>query len=298
MVIVAASDQHLGYAKADKAAFNSFLDSLQAETDITDLVLIGDVVDMWRRDASGVFLENQDTIEKILSLMKTMKVHYIAGNHDFHVLSLKNHSYPLTFDRNLSLTDGGKTYRFVHGYEFDWEQQPPLMEALCRVMSDGGGTFESGAWATLTRDWTDLEYFLATFSRKGKIHRRVDKLQMPPETRLIGQLSEVEKRACESVQAGETLVFGHTHHPFINTRGNVVNCGSWVTDAPVHNTYVRIEGGQPRLFVFAASSGSCVQGVAAGLWDPMGPSSCWANAQMESLRSIKCVEFMRYNIAK
>ena len=250
MVIVATSDQHLGYTNANKSAFNSFLDSLQTETGITDLVLIGDVVDMWRRDASGVFLENQDTMEKIFSLMKTMKVHFIAGNHDYHVLALQNHSYPLTFIRNLTLTEGGRTYRFLHGYEFDWEQQPPLMEALCRVMSDGGGTFESGAWATLTRDWTDLGYFLATFVRKGRIRRHVENLQRRPEVRLVGQLSEVERRACESVQPGETLVFGHTHHPFINTRGNVVNSGSWVTDAPVHNTYVRLEGGLPRLFVF------------------------------------------------
>jgi hypothetical protein len=36
----------------------------------------------------------------------------------------------------------------------------------------------------------------------------------------------------------------------MNKAENVVNSGSWVTDAPVHNTYVRIEAGRPRLFVY------------------------------------------------
>jgi predicted phosphodiesterase len=49
------------------------------------------------------------------------------------------------------------------------------------------------------------------------------------------------------------LVFGHTHRPFVNTSENVINTGSWVTDAPVHNTYVRIDAGRPRLYVYGGS---------------------------------------------
>jgi predicted phosphodiesterase len=62
--------------------------------------------------------------------------------------------------------------------------------------------------------------------------------------------SDVERKAIASKKTGEILAFGHTHHPFINTKGNVANCGSWVTDAPVHSTYVKLEAGKPRLFVF------------------------------------------------
>ena len=61
---------------------------------------------------------------------------------------------------------------------------------------------------------------------------------------------EVEKRACSSVKPSEILVFGHTHRPFINKKENVVNTGSWVTDSPVHNTFVELANGKPRLFVF------------------------------------------------
>ena len=94
--VVVTSDHHLGYAEADKRAFNAFLDYLGEEGDVTHLVLLGDVVDMWRRDASGVFLENHDTVAKILSLKsKGVQIFYVAGNHDYHVLDLVNPAYPL-----------------------------------------------------------------------------------------------------------------------------------------------------------------------------------------------------------
>ena len=62
---------------------------------MTDLVLLRDVVDMWRRDASGVFLENKDVVDRALLLQKKMRVYYIAGNHDYHVLKLQGHGYPV-----------------------------------------------------------------------------------------------------------------------------------------------------------------------------------------------------------
>ncbi len=118
------------------------------------------------------------------------------------------------------------------------------------MMSDEAGDFESGAWATLTRDWSDVEYFFSAIFRKRSIRKKVEKLQMNPEARLKEILTDVERRACSSVKEEEVLVFGHTHRPFMNKSENVVNSGSWVLDAPVHNTYVRIEAGKPRLLVY------------------------------------------------
>ena len=87
MAIVAVSDLHLGFDNSDKPAFNRFLEKLLSDPSITDLVLLGDIVDMWRRDSSGVFLENHDVLDLMLELQKKMKVYYVAGNHDFHVLN-------------------------------------------------------------------------------------------------------------------------------------------------------------------------------------------------------------------
>ena len=105
------SDIHLGYKNSDKTSFNRFLDSLQSDNETTDLVLLGDIVDMWRRDASGVSLENWDIVQKIISLKQKMRVHYVAGNHDYHVLLMRGHSYPFSFSENLKFTDG-KAYLY------------------------------------------------------------------------------------------------------------------------------------------------------------------------------------------
>ena len=85
MKLIVLSDVHLGYEHSDKASFNRFLDSIQQDAKgTTDLILLGDIVDMWRRDSSGVFLENWDTLKRIMILQNKMRVHYVAGNHDFH----------------------------------------------------------------------------------------------------------------------------------------------------------------------------------------------------------------------
>jgi len=252
MKVVVTSDQHIGYANSDKASFKQFLTQLQQDQTVTDLVLLGDVVDMWRRDASGLFIENWDILEIIMALKRKMNVYYVAGNHDYHVLQLLNHNYPFTFLKDLTLNDGSWTYKFLHGWEFDPEQEPPIMEALCRVMSDDVGNFESGAWTAITRDWNDFKYFLTSIApfEKRRIREKTERLQMIPELRLQSTVDQIAKRACATVRPGEILVFGHTHKPFMNTGENVVNSGSWVTDAPIHNTYVELTQGKPRLLIF------------------------------------------------
>ena len=253
MKVVVTSDHHLGYANADKTAFNAFLDDLAHGSDVTHFVLLGDVVDMWRRDASGVFLEAHDTVEKILALKsKGVQIFYVAGNHDYHVLDLDHPAYPIQFSRELSLADGPVTYRFVHGYEFDPEQKVPFMAFLCRVMSDQGGALESHLW-------TDFNSLNSIFSKmepsfvKADIAAIAGRLQRTPEDRLKDSLDKINLAACNDVKAGEVLIFGHTHVPFVNKMENVANTGSWVKDAAIHNTYVELSDGKPKLFVFGGN---------------------------------------------
>jgi UDP-2,3-diacylglucosamine pyrophosphatase LpxH len=250
LAIIVVSDQHLGIEAADKAAFLRFLNQLQSDSSVTDLVLLGDVVDMWRRDASGVFLENKDILDQIILLQKKMRVYYIAGNHDFHVLKLQGRGYPVSFLRNLTLQQDGVTCRFMHGWEFDEMQREHFMESLCHAMSDEKGDRDNHIWSTLTRDKGDLKYVLTMLVNRGSIRRTAETLQLDPSERLKDTMSGVEKKACSTVQPGEVLVFGHTHRPFVNEEENVAKTGSWLTTAPIHNTYVRLEGGKPRLFVF------------------------------------------------
>jgi UDP-2,3-diacylglucosamine pyrophosphatase LpxH len=241
----------LGYANSDKASFNRFLDELADEKDVTHLVLLGDFVDMWRRDASGVFLEAHDTVARVLALQaKGVKVFYIAGNHDYHVLDLDKSKYPLPIAKDLVLTDGPVTYRLVHGHEFDPEQKVPFMAFLCRVMSDTGGALEDHLW-------TDFNSLNSIFSKiepsfvKADIAAICERLRRRPEDRLAdGSLGRINATACKQAKAGEILIFGHTHVPFVNKAENVVNSGSWVKDANPYNTYVELSNGKARLFVY------------------------------------------------
>jgi len=249
--VVVTSDHHLGYANCDKAAFNAFLDELAQDKDLTHLVLLGDVVDMWRRDASGVFLEAHDTVGKLLALKaKGVQVFYVAGNHDYHVLDLNNPGYPVQFSKELRLNDGPVTYRFVHGYEFDPEQKIPFMAFLCRVMSDTGGDFENHLW-------TDFNSLNNIFSKMEPSFVKTDiaaigtRLHRRPEERLKDSLSHINAAACKDVKPGEVLIFGHTHVPFMNKEENVVNSGSWVKDSKPYDTYVELTGGKPRLFIYS-----------------------------------------------
>jgi len=240
----------LGFVSSDKGAFIRFLRQLQGDPSVTDLVLLGDIVDMWRRDSSGVFLENHEVLDLIIDLQKKVHVHYVAGNHDFHLLKLQGREYPITFLRDLTLQQDGLNCRFVHGWEFDEMQHEHFMESLCHAMSDRKGDRATNIWAALNRDEHELTRFFSVVAHGGRKHRTVEVLQLDPQERLKETLKGVERRARSTVQPGEVLVFGHTHRPFVNRAENLVNIGSWLTTDPIHNTFVRLEGGKPKLFVF------------------------------------------------
>ncbi|MGI0059503.1 MAG: hypothetical protein ACREBJ_07020, partial [Nitrosotalea sp.] len=78
MSIIIVSDTHLGYERSSHVIFEKFLDMLKDKEDLTDLVILGDFVDMWRRDVSGIFLEFSSIVNKILKLKEKIKVHCIA----------------------------------------------------------------------------------------------------------------------------------------------------------------------------------------------------------------------------
>jgi UDP-2,3-diacylglucosamine pyrophosphatase LpxH len=202
-----------------------------------------------------------DTVGILKELQKNIKVHWVAGNHDYHLLRLKNraphYGYPFEFHETLELVDGDRTYRFMHGYEFEYGNETkfirPMLEILCHVMSDPDGVPKDDIWAYLSRKMGDIQYSVVTErGEDGNLKIITGSIEDRPEIRLRNRIEGIEKLAYAEVhdRSGHVLVFGHTHVAFINQEENLVNTGSWVEEGDPHDTYVVLQGGRPRLFVY------------------------------------------------
>ncbi len=255
MVIIVVSDTHLGYCNSNSKAFENFLDHLLQRDDVKILIILGDFIDMWRRDASGLFLEFNSILGKILSLTNKIEVRCVAGNHDYHLLKLTsddnypfNKEYHLKFEENLQLDIEGIKYMFMHGYEFDPSQWKPVMELLCENFSDEAGQIRSDIWRLLKlmrKDFVNFWLYLLK-NHKGSYKSYVKNLKRPPNKRDNFNITGVEERALkylkEKIPSVERLIFGHTHRPFVSATMNLANSGSWVNDEQTYNTYLEIDG--------------------------------------------------------
>ena len=201
-----------------------------------------------------------ETIEILKRLQNKIEVYWLAGNHDYHLLKLKNRAphinYPFEFRETLELVEGGHTYRFMHGYEFEYGNEVglirPIMEMLCHVMSDSGGKPKNDIWASLAHKFSDIQYSIFTGHEEGNLKIMVQSIGDSPEERLKDRVEGIEKAAHLKAgeKPGQMLIFGHTHHPFISRQENLVNTGSWVKNSPHGNTYVVLQEGRPRLYIF------------------------------------------------
>ncbi|MDP3012658.1 MAG: UDP-2,3-diacylglucosamine diphosphatase [Candidatus Subteraquimicrobiales bacterium] len=252
-MILVVSDVHLGFKKCNRKDFISFLKKFRGK-DIENLVLLGDIFDFWRRNNAQIVEENEEVMERISDL-DAKKVHYIAGNHDYYILTLnkmsENNENKFTVSKYLRLESGGENFFFVHGYQLEsilWEFPASLemYEKFSNEMcynQDFTGSFLSIIW--------DLKEL---FSKKRRFTNDMDK-----EPHKRKNIDEVYKLAVSSakylllgMQPTENLVFGHTHRPFISKDKKVVNTGSWINEIKkkYQNSFVEIDDGKMDLKFF------------------------------------------------
>lgn len=235
--VVVAGDVHLGADNANVEAFNAFLGDLYRDRgSVDEVVLLGDIWDIVRRDPFGVAWETADTLEKLNRLAEVRPVRFVLGNHDTHLRNLDDERYELDFRESYILEQNGIRILFRHGDEFDRLHSSRLSEYL------------SGAG-----DRGDID---PTRGRKDPVVAGFRDLVCRFKTRLRSDGGEPcayprrERRAHRHLGtvAADKLVYGHTHAPYVHHENTVANPGSWKSTAPTHNTYVEITEGELALY--------------------------------------------------
>jgi len=240
---------HLGYQESNRQSFLNFLEEICRPLGPEDsLVLLGDILDFWRRNNVAVAIENELIFETMESLKA--KVHYIVGNHDYTLITLKlPENQFFNVKKTLRLEDNGISYNFIHGYQLEAlavfepltiEEYESLCVSLCQRTGDFIGDILSVLWDTIH----------LSFKKGDKRQQTMRSITEVPESRR--DMHRVEQLARSSVKDlflglswDSKLIFGHTHRPFVED--NVANTGSWVSDAKMQNTYLEIEGGKMEL---------------------------------------------------
>lgn len=249
-MIIATSDVHIGYSKSNRHDFVRFLDWVAVQYDVTDLVLAGDILDFWRRDMVAVTMENADIMARLIAMYRSgMNVHYIAGNHDYTVRHLKIFPNRFKFSTKVELEEDGVEYTFIHGHEFDPDQNPVFFDALCYT-DDDSGRFADRVWDMYSKYVSPMKFPLE-WIRQWMSKKTIDKMVKPPEER--GYVATFTPRTMLSAtMEGKVTVSGHTHIPGIHEETNSIDLGSWVRHPTrVSNTYVVIDGNEIQLRRFS-----------------------------------------------
>ena len=237
--VIIAGDVHLGADNANVAAFDAFLKDLYRDrSSIEEVVLLGDLWDMVRRDPFGVAWETTTTLERLKRLASALPVRYILGNHDVCLKELDTSRYEADFRQHYTLEQKGVRIHFRHGHEFDGLHS----DRLSKYLSGAGDRGDIDP----TRGLKDPVVARAR-DAVGKFKRRIrtDGGSSPSPV-----YPRRERRAHGFIRnhVADKLVYGHTHAPYVHHDNLVANAGSWKSTTPVHNTYVEVSGGSLSLY--------------------------------------------------
>ena len=244
---IAVSDVHLGIEYSNRSKFIDFIDDLG--DDVDRLVLLGDILEFWRRDPVGVMLENIDIIQKLMSLEPGINVSYIVGNHDFHLIRFPQSYFGVKLDlkRDLSLEYGGTKYRFIHGHQLEnkqfgtLEKYETFADSLCMAGDDIGRAADmiwekigegegKGGILDMIRNFL-ISIFSSDPPPKDSlpwIRERIVEIMMEPEELRMKKYEEYAIELVNEKYKGEFLIYGHSHMPCVKTEINLANTGSWV----------------------------------------------------------------------
>jgi UDP-2,3-diacylglucosamine pyrophosphatase LpxH len=255
--IILFSDVHAGASISNRVAFSKFVDWL-ARDPPGRLVILGDLLDFWRRNNAEVLVENKEVLNKLFGI--DTRIDDIIGNHDYAIWDIadrhaKDVLWPgdFTISKDLRFECGGKYYYCTHGYDLDvavtmegmpLEVYEAFAAAQCRA-GDGMGSLASLLWDGISLAGSGVSKLMKT--RSATPHDDMEYRD------IYDILTSGAAHLLCGAHPGDRIVSGHTHWPFCTKDQCVANTGSWCTELgiPRHNTYVEIsaEGMELKDFV-------------------------------------------------
>ena len=196
------TDSHIGYAK-QKVDFMDLVDVLRRDYGCELIILLGDILDFWRRGIDYVISKNKHLIK---FLINSPDIYYIRGNHDYVVDRIISKPIYDKIQLNLLNNVGMDTIYLKHGYDIDvnmssnclsLNQYLDIAEKLCYTNNIVGEVL-SDIW---------------------NIHKYIDML-------LLWENRKKEYiKACELVSAvkkdNECIIFGHYHKEYLDYKSHV-----------------------------------------------------------------------------
>lgn len=215
IMIIAVSDLHLGDPLSNRSGFKQLIDEFlkPKSDDISHLILLGDILDFWRRDSPTVLLDNLDILNSISSL--GFHVVYIVGNHDFTMTEyglggqgldvqkrVTDNSSNITVCKEYQTVNGGKNFRFIHGHQINYWHTLPFYETFSRAMCDTDKQVSERAdvWSMIER-LPDISPIL-----QQKILHLSRRTRAQIENKLAGPLEGFSMSAEESIVAELNLL--------------------------------------------------------------------------------------------
>lgn len=243
--IILISDMHLGQSVSNRDDFSKFVTWL-AENPPLKLIILGDLLDFWRRTNAEVLTENKDILDRLFGIRT--EIVYVVGNHDYAIWDIADRTGKgglfgnFEIAKSLRFKCGGEYYYCTHGYDLDvavtMEGMPldvyeAFAAAQCRA-GDGLGSLASLLWDAISLAGSGVSKLLKTGSSQPH-----DDIEYKD---IYDVLTSGTAHLLCGAHPGDRIVFGHTHWPFITKDQRVANTGSWCTEPgiPRHNTYVEI----------------------------------------------------------
>lgn len=199
------SDVHVGDGKSGYRDLIKFLD---LQPDITELIILGDLFDLWVSSPGRAFKAGRDLLDFLQ--LRFHKVIYLLGNHDEDLSNL-------TTINNLHIKQfhdfeiNGKKFICMHGQQYDRRYYTNQLEPVAKIN------------ATLV-NWVDGWFGIDV--RKWLMSLS-DRVQGDPYDKF---LNEFEMTLLTEFGARfDYVVTGHTHVPSLKIGGcSLCNTGDWI----------------------------------------------------------------------